>query len=98
MSAHGSPTGSASQGGRTTWWRVSKGVHRTDIALCLYWVFYAADKGIAPPPLQGYLKEKGRKPDKIIRALNAFTGARQSVTVPIPSPRRCSKSERTSSA
>lgn len=72
MSAHGSPTGSASQGGRTTWWRVSKGVHRTDIALCLYWVFYAADKGIASPPLRGYLKEKGRKPDKIIRALNEF--------------------------
>ena len=50
----------------------TQGLHRTDIALCLYWVFYAADKGIAPPPLRGYLEEEGRKPDKIIRALNAF--------------------------
>lgn len=50
----------------------AQGLHRTDIALCLYWVFYAADKGIAPPPLRGYLEEEGRKTDKIIRALNAF--------------------------
>ena len=50
----------------------AQGLHRTDIALCLYWVFYAADRGIAPPPLRGYLEEEGRKPDKIIRALNAF--------------------------
>ena len=27
------------------------GLHRTDIALCTYWVFYAADKGIAPPEI-----------------------------------------------
>lgn len=26
------------------------GLHRTDIALCTYWAFYAADKGITPPP------------------------------------------------
>ena len=50
----------------------AQGLHRTDIALCLYWVFHAADKGIAPPPLRGYLEEEGRTPDKIIRALNAF--------------------------
>ncbi len=50
----------------------AQGLHRTGIALCLYWVFYAADKGIAPPPLRGYLEMDGRNPDKIIRALNAF--------------------------
>ena len=48
------------------------GLHRTDIALCLYWVFYAADKGIAPPRLHGYLKADGRGPEKILRMLNAF--------------------------
>ena len=48
------------------------GLHRTDIALCLYWVFYAADKGIAPPHLRGYLKAEGRGPEKILRILNAF--------------------------
>ncbi len=29
------------------------GLHRTDIALCIYWVFYAADKGIGPPAIRG---------------------------------------------
>lgn len=48
------------------------GLHRTDIALSLYWVFYAADKGIAPPPLRGYKKDKGLNADKILRILNAF--------------------------
>ena len=28
------------------------GLHRTDIALCTYWVFYAADKGIVPPEIR----------------------------------------------
>ena len=34
-------------------------MHRTDIALCLYWVFYAADKGIAPPTPPGISEGKG---------------------------------------
>ena len=48
------------------------GLHRTDIALCLYWVFYGADKGIAPPELWGYLRESGHDTAKIQRVLNAF--------------------------
>ena len=47
------------------------GLHRTDIALCIYWVFYAADKGIAPPPICGYRKDKGLTTNKIMRMLNA---------------------------
>jgi hypothetical protein len=47
------------------------GLHRTDIALCTYWVFHAADKGIAPPPICGYRKDKGMTTSKIIRILNA---------------------------
>ena len=47
------------------------GLHRTDIALCTYWVFYAADKGIAPPPICGYRKDKGMNTNKIMRMLNA---------------------------
>ena len=35
------------------------GLHRTDIALCTYWVFYAADKGIAPPAIRGYRRVDG---------------------------------------
>lgn len=48
------------------------GLHRTDIALCCYWVFYGADKGIEPPALQGYLAESGHDTSKILRVLNAF--------------------------
>lgn len=48
------------------------GLHRTDIALSTYWVFYGADKGKKPPTLQGYLKESGHGTSKILRVLNAF--------------------------
>jgi len=48
------------------------GLHRTDIALCSYWAFYAADKGIAPPPICGYRKDKGLTTNKIMRILNAL--------------------------
>ena len=48
------------------------GLHRTDIALCTYWVFYAADKGIVPPPIKGYRQEDGHDTNKIMRVLNAF--------------------------
>ena len=48
------------------------GLHRTDIALCLYWVFYAADKGIVPPPIRGYREDKGLDTHKIMRALNGM--------------------------
>ncbi len=48
------------------------GLHRTDIALCTYWVFYAADKGIAPPNIYGYREESGHNTGNIMRVLNAF--------------------------
>lgn len=48
------------------------GLHRTDIALCAYWVFYAADKGIAPPEIRGYRRADGHTTGKIMRILNAL--------------------------
>ncbi len=48
------------------------GLHRTDIALCTYWVFYGADRGKEPPILVGYLKEKGHDAGKIFHVLNTF--------------------------
>ena len=48
------------------------GLHRTDIALCCYWMFYGADKGVEPPALNGYVKRKGLKTDKMMRVLGAF--------------------------
>ena len=50
----------------------AQGLHRTDIALCTYWVFYGADKGKEPPVLVGYLKEKGHDASKIFHVLNSF--------------------------
>ena len=50
----------------------AQGLHRTDIALCTYWVFYGADKGKEPPVLVGYLKEKGHDTGKIFHVLNSF--------------------------
>ena len=50
----------------------AQGLHRTDIALCSYWMFYAADKGMDPPALRGYLKVKGMNTAKIMRVLNAL--------------------------
>lgn len=48
------------------------GLHRTDIALCTYWVFYAANKGIAPPAIRGYRRVDGHTTSKIMRILNAL--------------------------
>lgn len=50
----------------------AQGLHRTDIALCTYWVFHGADRGKEPPVLVGYLEEKGRDANKIFEVLNSF--------------------------
>jgi len=62
------------------------GLHRTDIALCTYWMFYAADKGIMPPPIRGYRIEKGMNTSKIMRIVNALYKywTEQSGIPPIP--------------
>ena len=48
------------------------GLHRTDIALCTYWVFYGADHAVNPPTLRGYIRATGHNTSKIMRVLNAF--------------------------
>lgn len=48
------------------------GLHRTDIALCAYWLFHGADNGLQPPQIHGYLQEDGHRIDKIMRVLNAM--------------------------
>lgn len=62
------------------------GLHRTDIALCTYWVFYAADKGIAPPLIRGYRQEDGHDTSKIMHVLNSIYKymAEQNGTEPMP--------------
>ena len=51
------------------------GLHRTDIALCLYWMFYAADRGVKPPVLYGYTRESGHNTLKIMRVIDKFHNA-----------------------
>ena len=64
----------------------AQGLHRTDIALCLYWVFYAADKGLPPPPICGYRQDRGMDTHKIMGALYAMytTLTRRNGREPIP--------------
>lgn len=63
------------------------GLHRTDIALCAYWMFHGADMGLAPPAIRGYRKSAGHDTDKIMRVLNAmykeFADGKESALVPI---------------
>lgn len=49
----------------------AQGLHRTDIALCLFWVFHGADKGYTPPSLRGYRLDKGMKTTNIMRVLDS---------------------------
>jgi hypothetical protein len=48
------------------------GLHRTDIALSLYWVFHAADKGAPPPVLKGYVGSTSKRIGKLIRMVNTM--------------------------
>lgn len=70
------------------------GLHRTDIALCTYWVFYAADKGIAPPSIRGYRQEDGHNTNKIMRVLNAFSQHKSEWMVKNPCPLKYSRNVR----
>ena len=49
----------------------AQGLHRTDIALCLFWVFHGAEKGYTAPSLRGYRLDKGMKTTNIMRVLDS---------------------------
>ena len=51
------------------------GLHRTDIALNVYWLFHAADQGMQPPEIRGYRREDGHTTDKLNRVLYALYAA-----------------------
>ena len=53
------------------------GLHRTDMALSIYWMFHGADLNLQPPYLKGHfpMSDSGRKgvdPGKIFRRLNSL--------------------------
>lgn len=62
------------------------GLHRTDIALCLYWVFYGADRGLPMPERRGYVRQTGHNSGKIIRMLNHVYEAMYEMTGSRPIP------------
>lgn len=52
------------------------GLHRTDLALSIYWMFHAADKGLPPPLLKGHTADgkiiRHRVQNNIFRRLNSL--------------------------
>ena len=52
------------------------GLHRTDIALSVYWMFHGADKGLPPPNLKGHIVDGKllleRLNNKVYRRLNSL--------------------------
>lgn len=65
------------------------GLHRTDMALSIYWMFHGADIGINPPILKGHI-EKGklvfdRLNNKVFRRLNSlYTYFMNNNVIPVP--------------
>ena len=52
------------------------GLHRTDMALTIYWIFHGAEKGMSPPIIKGHI-ENGtlvldRLNNKVFRRLNSL--------------------------
>lgn len=52
------------------------GLHRTDLALSIYWVFHGAEQGIMPPFLKGHVGDGRmvleRFNNKVVRRLNSL--------------------------
>ena len=65
------------------------GLHRTDLALSIYWVFHGADKGLQPPFLKGHIANgeiiSSRLHNKVFRRLNSlYTYLSENNIIPIP--------------
>lgn len=52
------------------------GLHRTDLALTIYWMFHGADNGLQPPFLKGHIVNgeivENRLHNKVFRRLNSL--------------------------
>lgn len=65
------------------------GLHRTDLALSIYWVFHGADKGLQPPFLKGHIANgeiiSSRLHNKVFRRLNSlYAYLSENDIIPIP--------------
>ena len=65
------------------------GLHRTDLALTIYWIFHGADNGLQPPFLKGHTANgeivSSRLHNKIFRRLNSlYAYLSENDIIPIP--------------
>ena len=65
------------------------GLHRTDIALSIYWMFHGVDNGMNPPILRGHIIDGelvlDRLNNKVFRRLNSlYTYLAENSIIPIP--------------
>ena len=65
------------------------GLHRTDMALSVYWMFHGADNGINPPILRGHIINGevvlDRLNNKVFRRLNSlYTYLTENNIIPVP--------------
>lgn len=65
------------------------GLHRTDMALSIYWMFHAADNGMNPPILRGHIADGelilDRLNNKVFRRLNSlYTYLMENNVIPVP--------------
>ena len=65
------------------------GLHRTDMALAIYWMFHGADNSIDPPILRGHIADGelvlGRLNNKVFRRLNSlYAYLMENNVIPIP--------------
>lgn len=65
------------------------GLHRTDMALSIYWMFHGADKGMNPPILKGHIENGeiviNRLNNKVFRRLNSlYTYLVENKIIPVP--------------
>lgn len=65
------------------------GLHRTDMALSIYWMFHGADNGMNPPILRGHIADGelvlDRLNNKVFRRLNSlYTYLAENNVIPVP--------------
>ena len=65
------------------------GLHRTDMALSIYWMFHGADNGMKPPILRGHIADEklvlDRLNNKVFRRLNSlYAYLMNNNVIPVP--------------
>ena len=75
------------------------GLHRTDMALSIYWLFHGADNGMKPPILRGHIADGklvlDRLNNKVFRRLNSLHAyLKNNNVIPVPDRETFAKRKR----